>query len=121
VCVTANLLGHIEKLWYSDHDVIDMDKFPEFAKKVYLDTRGIGHFSEPINQPKQWVDELAKTEILGLLEILHFGRGQEVSNYVKKLMVVTHGGYLWVEEPVSTDIELITYIIGLPSWGETPT
>ena len=52
VRVVANLLGHVEKLWYSDHDVTDMDKFPEFAKKFYLDTVGIGPFGEPIVQPK---------------------------------------------------------------------
>jgi hypothetical protein len=35
-------------------------------------------------------------------------------------MVVTHGGYLWVEEPISIDVDLITYITGLPPRGETP-
>jgi len=34
-------------------------------------------------------------------------------------MVVTHGGYLWVEELVSIDVELIAYITGMPSRGET--
>jgi hypothetical protein len=97
-----------------------MDKFPEFAKKVYLDTVGIGHFDEPINQPKQWAVGLANTGILGLLEIPHFGRGQDVRNCVKKLMEVTHGGYLWVEEHVSIDVELIMYITGLVISGETP-
>jgi hypothetical protein len=47
------MLGHIEKLNYSDHDVTDMDKFSEFAKKVYLETVGIGPFGEPIKQPSQ--------------------------------------------------------------------
>jgi hypothetical protein len=69
------ILGHIEKLWYSDHDVMDTDKFPEFAKKFYLETVGIGPFGEPINQEIQWVDRLAKTGILGLLDIPNFGRG----------------------------------------------
>jgi hypothetical protein len=35
-------------------------------------------------------------------------------------MEVTDGGYIWVEEPVSIGIELITYITGLPPRGETP-
>jgi hypothetical protein len=51
VRITGNMLGHMEKLRYSYHDVTDMDKFPEFAKKVYLQTMGIGPFGEPINQP----------------------------------------------------------------------
>jgi hypothetical protein len=47
-----NLLGCMEKLHYSDHDVVDMDKFPEFASKVYLDSVGTGPFGDPILQPK---------------------------------------------------------------------
>jgi hypothetical protein len=102
----------MEKLRYSDHDVTDTDKFSKFTKQVYLDTVDIGHFIEPINQLKQWVAGLANTGIVSLLEIPHFGN---VNNCVKKLMEVTHGGYLWVEELVLIDIELITYITGLPS------
>jgi hypothetical protein len=34
-------------------------------------------------------------------------------------MEVTHGGYLWVEEPVSIDVEIITYITRIP-YGEEP-
>ena len=36
-------------------------------------------------------------------------------------MVVTHGGYLWLEQLISIDVELIAYIIGMPLWGEDPT
>jgi hypothetical protein len=60
VRIAGNMLGHVEKLRYSDHDVIDTDKFLEFSKKVYLETVGIGPFGEPINQPVQWVARLAK-------------------------------------------------------------
>jgi hypothetical protein len=31
---------------------------------------------------------------------------------------VLHGGFLWLEEPISIDVELISFIIGLPSNGE---
>jgi hypothetical protein len=77
------LLDHIEKLRYSNHDVTDMDKFSEFAKRVYLQIVGIGPFGEPINQPVQWAIELAKTGILGLLDLPHFGRGQYANGCVK--------------------------------------
>jgi hypothetical protein len=33
-------------------------------------------------------------------------------------MAVTHGGYLWLEQLVSIDVELIAYITSLPSWDE---
>jgi hypothetical protein len=51
----------------------------------------------------------------------HFERGRDVIKCVKKLMVVTHGGYLWVEDLVLIDVELITYITRLLSRRETPT
>jgi hypothetical protein len=63
---------------------------------------------------------IGQHQILNLLDIPHFGRGRDVNNCVKKLMEVTHRGYLWVEEPVSIDVELISYITGLPSRGENP-
>jgi hypothetical protein len=112
-----DLLGCVEKLRYSDHDVVDMDKFPEFARQVYLDNVGTGPFGDPILQPKQWAAGLANTGILNLVDIPHFGRGRDVKNCVKKLMTVTHEGYLWVEELISIDVELISYITGLPSRG----
>ena len=35
-------------------------------------------------------------------------------------MTVTHVGYLWMEQLISIEFELITYITGLPSRGEDP-
>jgi hypothetical protein len=49
-----------------------------------------------------------------------FWKGSDANNCVKQLMEVTHGGYLWLEEPVSIDVELISFITGLPSRGENP-
>jgi hypothetical protein len=115
------LLGCVEKLKYSDHDVVDAGKFPEFAQQVYMDNIGTGPFNNPILQPKAWETGLANTCILNLVEIPHFGRGKEVNNCVKKLMAVLHGGFLWLEEPVSIDVELISFITGLSSMGESPT
>jgi hypothetical protein len=33
-------------------------------------------------------------------------------------MEVLHGGFLWLEEPMSIDIELISFIMVLPTMGE---
>jgi hypothetical protein len=44
-----------------------------------------------------------------------------VNNCVKQLLAVLHGGFLWLDEPVSIDVELISFITGLPSNGEKPT
>jgi hypothetical protein len=115
VQVESGLLGHIDKLKYSDHDVADTDKFPEFAKRVYLETVGTISVGEPIDQPLQWATGLEKTIILGLLDLPHFGRGQYASGCVKQLLVVTHGGDIWLDKLVSIDVELIANITRLPS------
>jgi hypothetical protein len=115
VHVLANLLGYVEKLRYSYHYVMNTDKFLEFAKQVYLQIVGIGPFGELIHQPLQWAAGLDKTRILSLLDLPHFGRGQYATSCVKQLMAVTHGGYLWLEQLVSIDVEFITHITGLPS------
>jgi len=36
-------------------------------------------------------------------------------------MGILHGDFLWLEEPISIDIELISFIKSLPSMGESPT
>jgi len=81
---------------YSDHDVVDIGKLPKFSQHVYMDNIGTRPFGDPILQPKQWAVGLANMGILNLVEILHFGRGKEVNNYVKKLMALLHGGLLWL-------------------------
>jgi hypothetical protein len=55
-----------------------------------------------------------------MLDMPHFGRGHDIRNYVKKLMAATHGGYLWLEQIVSIDVDLIAYITVFPTRGETP-
>jgi hypothetical protein len=117
VRVKSDLLGHVEKLKYSDHDVTDTEKFPEFTKKVYLQTVGMNAVGEPIDQPLQWATGLEKTGILGLLELPHFGRGQYTNSCIKQLMAVTHGGDIWLDKLISIDVELIAHITGLPSQG----
>jgi hypothetical protein len=81
---------------------------------------GVDPFGEPIHQPVQWAAGLEKTGILGLLDLPHFGRGQYANSCVKQLMVVTHGGDLWLDKLVSIDVELIVHITGLPSRGMDP-
>jgi hypothetical protein len=68
--------------------------------------------------PKQWIIGLFNTCIMNFLEIPHFGRGKYVNNCVKQLLTVLHGGFLWMDKLVSIDVELISFIIGLPSDGE---
>ena len=71
----SDFLGHIKNLKYLDHDVTDRDKFPEFTKRVYLQTVGVNVVGEPIDQALQWTTGLEKMGILGLLDLPHFGKG----------------------------------------------
>jgi hypothetical protein len=44
-----------------------------------------------------------------------FGRSNEINACVNMLLRCVHGGYLWLDRPVSIDIDLIVCITGLPS------
>jgi hypothetical protein len=59
--------------------------------------------------------------ILDMLDLPHFGRGHNAIACVKKLLVVTHGGDIWLDKPVPITIELISQITGLPIPGMDPT
>jgi hypothetical protein len=121
VQVKPDLLGQIEKLKYSDQNIIDIEKFLEFAKRVYLQTMGVNAVGELIDQSLQWAIGLEKMGILGLLDLPHFGRGKYANGCVKQLLAVTHGGDIWLDNLVSIDVELIAHITGLSSRGMDPT
>jgi hypothetical protein len=57
---------------------------------------------------------------MNLLEIPHFGRGKDVNACVKQLLALVHGGILWMDRPVSIDVDLIAEITGFPTDGENP-
>jgi len=120
VRVKSNLLGYVENIKYSDHDVTNTNKFLEFTKKVYLQIVGLDAFGKSVNQPLHWVAGLEKKGILGPLELPHFGIGQYASSCIKQLMVVTHGEDIWLDKLILIDVELIAHITGLSSRGMDP-
>jgi hypothetical protein len=113
--VGPNLLGHVGKIKYLDHDVVDEDKFPELSKRVYMETVGMNSFGEPISHPLQWATMLEKIGILGLLDLPHFGRGQHTTTCVKQLLAVIHGGNIWLDKLVSIYVEIMANITRFPS------
>jgi hypothetical protein len=50
-----------------------------------------------------------------LLEILDFGRGKDVNACVKQLLEPVYGGILWMDRPVSINVDLIDEVTGLPT------
>jgi hypothetical protein len=70
-----DMLGKVLKLRYSNHEVRDMEKFPELAEEDYLvDTWEIGPLGRPIMEPAQWIPWLYNSNIMNLLNLPHFGR-----------------------------------------------
>ena len=57
------------------------------------------------------------------IHLIHPFTGQIPYQFLSPKMVITqllvsfHGGYLWLDKPISVDVELITVIIGLPLPG----
>jgi hypothetical protein len=114
-------LGHVRKLKYSDLDVANEAKFPELVKRVFLQTTGMNPFGQLIDQPYQWETRLEKMRSLVRLDLPHFGRGQNETICIKKLLAVTHGGDIWLDKPIPIIVELIVQITGLPIRGMDPT
>jgi len=113
-------LGHVGKLKFSDHDVVDERKYPELAPQVFMETIVVNPLRGTITKPHKYAAGLDRTRILGFLKIPHFGRGQYAMACVKQLLAVMHGGDVWLEKSVPIIIELIAQIIGLPIQGMDP-
>jgi hypothetical protein len=119
--VDLQLLGHVRKLKFSDHDVSNERKYLELAPQFFSETIALNPLEGTITKPRKWAAGLDRTRILGLLKIPHFGRGQYASACIKKLLAVTHGGDIWLDKPIPITIELIMQITGLPIQGMDPT
>ena len=100
VQVYPQLLGHIRKLKYSDHDVSYETKYPKLAPRVFMQNIVVNQLGETISQPHQWGVGLDKIGILGLLKLPHFGRGQYATTCFKQLLAVTHKGDIWLDRPI---------------------
>jgi hypothetical protein len=94
VQVDPQLLGHVGKLKYSDHDVSHDTKYPKFVPRVFMQNIVVNQLGKMISQPNQWAVGLDRIGILGFLKLPYFGRGQYTTSCVKKLLAVTHGGYI---------------------------
>jgi hypothetical protein len=114
VIMDKDMLGRVSQLKYVDHDITDMTNFPEIAPHHYLELRLDPTMNQSILVPKVWARGLESERILKLLDIPHFGRRNEVNACVKFLLTYVHGGYLYLDRPISIDTDLIARIIGLP-------
>jgi hypothetical protein len=73
--------------------------------------------NQAIPVPKVWARGLERADILNFFDIPHFDRIQEVNARVKILLTCVHGNYLWLDRPISIDVDLIARITVLPTQG----
>jgi hypothetical protein len=116
-----DMLGKVAKLNFMDHDITDMQKFPELARDQYLCTKTDPATRKTWVEAQAWASGLEKVGILKLFKIPHFRWSNEINACVKVLLSCVHGGTLWLDPPVSIDTTLIVRITGLRKAGEDPT
>jgi hypothetical protein len=97
-------LGHIVTLKINDFNLGDRKNYGMLAPCKYL-TKTTGKKSKIIPQP--WTMDIARSTILNVMNIPHFGRHQEVNVCVKILLSCYHGGYLWLDRRITVDPTLI--------------
>jgi hypothetical protein len=77
----------------------------------------VNQLRETISQPHQWAVGLDRIDILGLLQLPQFDRGQYATTCIKKLLAVIPRGNIWLDKPVPITLDLIAQITRIPSRG----
>jgi hypothetical protein len=117
VCTVCIDQDKIAAFNFSDFNLGDHKVYNTLAPYKYL-TRTKGKNSKIV--PRKWTMNLAQSTLLNVMKIPHFRHHQEVNAYVKMLLESYHGGYLWLNHPITVDLALINRIIGLSMQGPDP-
>ena len=115
VC-TTDIVPVLMQMKHDDHDFLAWE---DVAKDLYVCIIVVeGNQIECI--PRDWVSEIKKVGLLGLINMLHFWWLNEVNACIKHLLACFHGGILWLETTVTIMVDLISDIMGLPKDGPKP-
>ena len=87
------------------------------APHHYL-TKSTGKKPRLVSQP--WIKGLAQPTMLNVMKIPHFGHHEEVNSCIKLLLLCYHGGYMWLDQRITVDPEMIHLITGLSIKGPNP-
>ena len=71
--------------------------------------------------PQDWERGLDKYGFLELIKLLYFGKPTKENACVRLLFAFFHGGYLWLDEPITIMVELILAITRIPKDGIDPS
>jgi hypothetical protein len=109
-------VGLIPALKINDFNLGDKKNYAMLAPHRYLakTTR-----KKPKIVPLSWIKEIARSTILNVMKIPHFGIHQEVNACIK-LLSCYHGGYLWLDRRITVDPVLIHLITRLSMQGPDP-
>jgi hypothetical protein len=107
-------LERIMTLNINDYNLGDCKNYGTLTPYKYL-TKTKGKKSKIIPQP--WTMDVARSTILNIMKIPHFGRHQEVNACIKILLSCFHGSYLWLDKCIIVDLALIHRITRLSMQG----
>jgi hypothetical protein len=107
----------IAALKFSDFNLGDRKVYNILALHKYL-TRTKGKILKIV--PQSWTMNLMQSTLINTMNIMHFGRHQEVNACVKLLLSCYHGRYLWLNHCIIVDPALINRITGLSMQGPDP-
>jgi hypothetical protein len=93
ILIVGLQLGKIMTLKIGDFNLGDCKNYGMLSPHNYL-TKTMGKKSKIIHQP--WTMDIARSTILNVMKIPHFGRHQGVNACVKILLSCYHGGYVWL-------------------------
>jgi hypothetical protein len=101
----------------SDYNLGDCKRYDMLEPHKYL-TKTKGKKSNII--PRPWTMDIARSIVLNMMKIPHFGSHQEVNACVKLLLSCFHGRYLWLDRRITVDPALIHRITELIIQGPDP-
>jgi hypothetical protein len=77
------IVGGVDTMKYSDHDMADTVKFPYLVQHNYKKRRGEGPSGAPLLEHVQWILVLYNKWKMNLLDIPYFGHGKHINGCVK--------------------------------------
>ena len=95
---------------YKYHDFLTLE---DVANEPYMPMVVVGRGMIK-HTPHEWEDRLDRAGLLGIINMMHFGRSTEVNACMKQLLACFHGGFLWLDKPVDVIVGNISEITGLP-------
>jgi hypothetical protein len=92
VIINEYMLGKVLHLKYVDHDIIDVENFPELMPHEYLELQIDPQTQQNIQKVKVWARGLERASLLNLFDIPHFGGNNEINAWHNLLISCIHGG-----------------------------